>query len=94
MKKILYSVGIALIIITMILAYTNPGMLDFTDYLKKQNSYDRLPNEIIHRENYFIFSTYSQLGGAAVDEKVWQGYNYGYIGVLGRFYLSKSIIIN
>jgi len=93
MKKSLYAITTALIVIAIILTCTNPNMQEFTEYVKKKDS-NQASNETIHRENYFIFSTYSQSGGGAVDEKVWQGYTYCYIGIFGRFYLQTSIIIN
>ena len=36
MKKILYGIATALILITIILACTNPGMQDFIEYVKKR----------------------------------------------------------
>ncbi|MGY3213216.1 uncharacterized protein YxeA [Mucilaginibacter sp. HD30] len=93
MKKILYGIAIVLVLISIILACTNPSTQSFTEYLKKKDS-NRSSHETIRRENYFIFSTYSQSGGTTVDEKIWQGYTYSYIGIFGKFYLQSSIILN
>ncbi len=92
MKKLLYGITTALILITIILACTNPDLQDFTEYAQKDSN--RASNETIRRENYFIFSNYWQSGGGAVDEKIWQGYTYKYIGIFGRFYQYSAIIIN
>jgi uncharacterized protein YxeA len=92
MKKIIYGIATALILITIILVCTNPDVQDFTEYVKKDSN--GASNQTIHRENYFIFSSYSQSGGSAVDEKIWQGYTYKYIGIFSRFYQHSKIIIN
>ncbi|GEM_PF-5314154 len=93
MKKVLYGITTALILISIILACTSPSMQDFTAYIKKTDS-NRASNETVRRENYFIFSIFSQSGGGAVDEKIWQGYTYRYIGIFGKFYLHSTRIIN
>jgi len=94
MKKALYRILTALILITIILVCTNPGMQDFIEYAKKKQGSNQVTIKPVLRENYFIFSIYSQSGGEAIQEKIWEGYTDKYIGIFGRFYLYSTSLSN
>ena len=91
MKKILYGIITALILITIILACTNPSLQNFTDYIEKKKLANRTPHYTVHRENCFIFSIFFRSGGGQTDGLSWS-YGEIYIAIFGRFYLFQDSI--
>lgn len=70
MKKIFHRIIITLLLTVTILTCTNPNLQDFTTYEKKVHGSNKASNETIKRESYFIFNTYRQSGGGAIDKNI------------------------
>jgi hypothetical protein len=77
-RKVLYTIG-ALILLLII---TNPGVKEFRSYLHENRE-----NSIAGRDaNFFIFSTYSNIGDYVDSPHNGYHMKFRYIGILGNFF--------